>query len=199
MTKSLTSAQVSESRLHSSFLLAPAEGEQLVGYEPGQYLSLRLDIPGTEHSHARNYSLSDEPATDPVTRPGCGDNTDSWCIERPGRVPHHRQAGGGGRRVQTPARHRPARGHIRYTQYLHYLQSIYNISTLSTLSAEAGVPCGDFVLQPGPGPAVFLGAGVGITPLLSMMKVSARRGNKVTSEPPRSTVVLSCSVMFRTR
>ena len=58
---------MSESRLHSSFLLAPAEGEQLVGYEPGQYLSLRLEIPGTEHSHARNYSLSDEPATDPVT------------------------------------------------------------------------------------------------------------------------------------
>ena len=63
----MTSAQVSESRLHSSFLLAPAEGEQLVGYEPGQYLSLRLDIPGTEHSHARNYSLSDAPDTDPVT------------------------------------------------------------------------------------------------------------------------------------
>ena len=38
-----------------------------MGYEPGQYLSLRLEIPGTEHSHARNYSLSDEPATDPVT------------------------------------------------------------------------------------------------------------------------------------
>ena len=60
-------SKVSESRLHSSFLLAPVEGEQLVGYEPGQYLSLRLEIPGTEHSHARNYSLSDEPATDPVT------------------------------------------------------------------------------------------------------------------------------------
>ena len=58
---------MSESRLHSSFLLAPVEGEQLVGYEPGQYLSLRLDIPGTEHSHARNYSLSDAPDTDPVT------------------------------------------------------------------------------------------------------------------------------------
>ena len=64
-------------------------------------------------------------------------------------------------------------------------------------TAEAGVPCGDFTLQPGPGPAVFLGAGVGITPLLSMMKVSARRGNKVTTEHP--LLVLSCSVMFRTR
>ena len=59
--------KVSESRLYTSFLLAPVEGEQLVGYQPGQYLSLRLDIPGTEHSHARNYSLSDEPATHPVT------------------------------------------------------------------------------------------------------------------------------------
>ena len=57
----------------------------------------------------------------------------------------------------------------------------------------------EFVLQPGPGPAVFLGAGVGITPLLSMMKVSARRGNKVTTEPPHSTVQFSCSCMFRTR
>ena len=63
----LALSKVSESRLYTSFLLAPVEGEQLVGYEPGQYLSLRLDIPGTEHSHARNYSLSDEPATDPVT------------------------------------------------------------------------------------------------------------------------------------
>ena len=56
---------LSESRLHCSFLLAPVEGEQLVGYEPGQYLSLRLDMPDTEHSHARNYSLSDGP---PPTR-----------------------------------------------------------------------------------------------------------------------------------
>ena len=76
-------------------------------------------------------------------------------------------------------------GDIFGTHNIYYTTStLSNISTLSTLSAEAGVPCGDFVLQPGPGPAVFLGAGVGITPLLSMMKVSARRGNKVTSEHP---------------
>lgn len=43
---------------------------------------------------------------------------------------------------------------------------------------EAGVPCGDFVLVPGSS-CVFLGAGVGITPLLSMMKVSAANGAKV--------------------
>ena len=43
---------------------------------------------------------------------------------------------------------------------------------------EAGVPCGDFVLEPGAS-CVFLGAGVGITPLLSMMKVAASNGAKV--------------------
>ena len=45
---------------------------------------------------------------------------------------------------------------------------------------EAGVPCGDFVLVPGSS-CVFLGAGIGITPLLSMMKVSAANGAKVPS------------------
>ena len=45
---------------------------------------------------------------------------------------------------------------------------------------EAGVPCGDFVLEPGAS-CVFLGAGVGITPLLSMMKVAASNGAKVAN------------------
>ena len=44
---------------------------------------------------------------------------------------------------------------------------------------EVGVPCGDFVLDEGTHSLVYLGAGVGITPLLSMMKVSAKQKNKV--------------------
>ena len=47
---------------------------------------------------------------------------------------------------------------------------------------EIGVPCGDFVLAEGPESLVYLGAGVGITPLLSMMKVSAKQGKKVIIE-----------------
>jgi len=45
---------------------------------------------------------------------------------------------------------------------------------------EIGVPCGDFVLAEGAESLVYLGAGVGITPLLSMMKVSAKQGKKTT-------------------
>jgi len=45
---------------------------------------------------------------------------------------------------------------------------------------EVGVPCGDFVLDEGSHSLVYLGAGVGITPLLSMMKVSAKQKNKNT-------------------
>ena len=40
---------------------------------------------------------------------------------------------------------------------------------------EIGVPCGDFFLTEGPERCT----GVGITPLLSMMKVSAKQGKKV--------------------
>ena len=47
---------------------------------------------------------------------------------------------------------------------------------------EIGVPCGDFVLAEGAESLVYLGAGVGITPLLSMMKVSAKQGKKVIIE-----------------
>ena len=47
---------------------------------------------------------------------------------------------------------------------------------------DVGVPCGDFILKPGCN-CVFLGAGVGITPLLSMLKVSAKAGNKVINTP----------------
>jgi len=44
---------------------------------------------------------------------------------------------------------------------------------------EVGVPSGDFVLQPGSS-CVLLGAGVGITPLLSMMKVAAKSDIQTT-------------------
>ena len=53
--------KVPESPLHMSLMFAPEDGGALMSYQPGQYLSLRLDIPGTDHQHCRNYSLSDGP------------------------------------------------------------------------------------------------------------------------------------------
>ena len=57
------------------------------------------------------------------------------------------------------------------SSYLHDTIAIGDI-------IDVGVPCGDFILKPGCN-CVFLAAGVGITPLLSMLKVSAKAGNKV--------------------
>jgi len=45
---------------------------------------------------------------------------------------------------------------------------------------DISVPCGDFVLTDDVHSIVYLGAGVGITPLLSMMKVSAMKKQKST-------------------
>ena len=60
---------------------------------------------------------------------------------------------------------------------------------------EVGVPCGDFVLTEGSQSLVYLGAGVGITPLLSMMKVSAKQDKKVRFSIQR---LINIYFLFRT-
>ncbi|AFH60805.1 NO-inducible flavohemoprotein [Paenibacillus caseinilyticus] len=53
--------KVRESEVISSFYLVPEDGRKLAEFEPGQYVSVRLDIPGEAHTHIRQYSLSDAP------------------------------------------------------------------------------------------------------------------------------------------
>jgi nitric oxide dioxygenase len=48
--------KVPESNEISSFYLEPVDGERVIAHKPGQYISLRLNIDGTEYR--RNYSLS---------------------------------------------------------------------------------------------------------------------------------------------
>lgn len=48
--------KVPESSEISSFYLEPVDGEPVIAHKPGQYISLRLNIDGTEYR--RNYSLS---------------------------------------------------------------------------------------------------------------------------------------------
>ena len=45
----------------TSFYLKPADEKPIVSYNPGQYLTLRAEIPGEQYSHMRHYSLSDAP------------------------------------------------------------------------------------------------------------------------------------------
>jgi MOSC domain-containing protein YiiM/NAD(P)H-flavin reductase len=56
--------KVRESDDVSSFHLVPENGQSLPPYLPGQYLTVRVSVPGTEHPVVRSYSLSDAASND---------------------------------------------------------------------------------------------------------------------------------------
>jgi nitric oxide dioxygenase len=51
--------KVTESDVISSFYLVPADGGPIADFQPGQYVSVKLIIPGEQYTHIRQYSLSD--------------------------------------------------------------------------------------------------------------------------------------------
>ncbi|MCQ6557507.1 NO-inducible flavohemoprotein [Paenibacillus mendelii] len=53
--------KIKESDVITSFYLVPQDGQALAGFEPGQYVSVKMDIPGERNTHIRQYSLSDAP------------------------------------------------------------------------------------------------------------------------------------------
>jgi nitric oxide dioxygenase len=50
-----------ESDVITSFYLRPQDGKAIAQYEPGQYITLKADIPGENYTHRHQYSLSDAP------------------------------------------------------------------------------------------------------------------------------------------
>lgn len=53
--------KVTESDVITSFYLEPADGKAFPLYQPGQYITVKADIPGEPHTHLRQYSLSCAP------------------------------------------------------------------------------------------------------------------------------------------
>lgn len=53
--------KVQENEWITSFYLVPEDGGELADFEPGQYVSVKLKIPGEHYTHIRQYSLSDTP------------------------------------------------------------------------------------------------------------------------------------------
>ncbi len=53
--------KVKESDVIMSFYLEPKDGETIASFEPGQYVSVKMEIPGEANTHIRQYSLSDAP------------------------------------------------------------------------------------------------------------------------------------------
>ncbi|WP_175986923.1 NO-inducible flavohemoprotein [Bacillus sp. Marseille-Q1617] len=50
--------KIKESDVITSFYLVPQDGEKVPAYKPGQYISVRVTIPGQKNTHIRQYSLS---------------------------------------------------------------------------------------------------------------------------------------------
>ncbi len=56
--------KVQESTNITSFYLKPADGSNVPDYKPGQYISVRVLIPGEKYTMIRQYSLSQAPKAD---------------------------------------------------------------------------------------------------------------------------------------
>ena len=129
-----------ESATIKSFYLEPADGAGLACYKPGQFLPIRVAVPGQEKLLTRTYTLSDAP----------GKHHYRLSIKR-------EPAGPGG--------HPPGLVSNWFHDQVH---------TGSTIDAMA--PRGQFVLDTGSGrPVVLLSAGVGITPMISVVNYLARQ------------------------
>jgi nitric oxide dioxygenase len=50
-----------ESSVITSFIMEPADGKPVVNFEPGQYISVAVDVPALGLQQIRQYSLSDMP------------------------------------------------------------------------------------------------------------------------------------------
>ena len=60
----IVARKVKESEVITSFYLKPADGSNVPPYTPGQYISVRLSMPGEEFLVIRQYSLSQAPKPD---------------------------------------------------------------------------------------------------------------------------------------
>ncbi len=60
----IVARKVKESDTITSFYLKPADGSNVPEYKPGQYISIRVSIPGEKYMMIRQYSLSQAPRPD---------------------------------------------------------------------------------------------------------------------------------------
>ncbi|GED04434.1 NO-inducible flavohemoprotein [Bacillus atrophaeus] len=120
-----------ESKEITSFYLQPADGQSLPPFEAGQYISVRVRIPGSAYTHIRQYSLSD----------AFHGNVYRISVKKDGVV----------------------------STYLHDQLEEGD-------SIEVSAPAGDFVLNDSSEkPLVLISAGVGITPMMSMLHTAVKQ------------------------
>lgn len=130
--------KVEESSVITSFYLKPQDGGQIAEFNPGQYVSVRMEIPGATNTHIRQYSLSDASGKEHY------------------RISVKKEAG-----LNSPD------GIV--SVYLHEGVKAGDVLYLSA-------PAGDFYLDmESAKPAVLISGGVGLTPMVSMLKTVAEK------------------------
>ena len=150
----VTTKHIEAENITSSYL-QPRDGLTLSVYRPGQYISVRANVPRLGHAQARQHSLSNAPGQ------GCLHIT---VRREPGTA-----------RIQRSGY--PAARPGAVSGALHDDMSVGDLLLLSH-------PAGDFVLPPlaqpapvaGAAPVALISAGVGLTPLLAML-------NALTADP----------------
>ncbi|MBN8208383.1 NO-inducible flavohemoprotein [Bacillus sp. NTK071] len=131
-----------ESDVITSFYLKPVDGKPIASFKSGQYISIKVEIPGDEFTHIRQYSLSDVP-----------------------EKPYYR--------ISVKKEESASKPDGIVSNYIHD-----HVNENDKLSITA--PAGDFYLNEESTPIVLLSGGVGITPMLSMLKSSAIQDRKTT-------------------
>ncbi|MDQ0970399.1 nitric oxide dioxygenase [Neobacillus niacini] len=125
--------KVKESEVITSFYLKPEDANAIASFQPGQYISVKVEMEGEEYTHIRQYSLSDSPGRDYY------------------RISVKREAG-------------TSKPDGIVSNYLHDKVKEGDI-------LEVSAPAGDFVLDTIRNtPVVLLSGGVGLTPMVSMLK-----------------------------
>ena len=142
--------KVKESDEITSFYLEPVDGKGLPSYKPGQYISVKTTVPKLNYMQPRQYSLSDKP-------------TPAYY-----RISVKKESG-------LPATEPEAVVHPGYiSNVLHDLKNEGDILSVSH-------PAGEFFLDPEidtQSPIVLLSAGVGLTPMISILNTLLENGLK---------------------
>ena len=141
--------RVRESAEITSFYLKPTDGKALPSYKPGQYLSIKTQVPKLGYMQPRQYSLSDKPSPEYY------------------RISVKKEAG-------LPAHEPDAVAHPGYiSNVLHDEKNEGDILSVSH-------PAGEFFHDPEVDrdvPVVLLSAGVGLTPMVSILNTLLDRGS----------------------
>ncbi|GAB7365091.1 hypothetical protein MBLNU230_g6182t1 [Neophaeotheca triangularis] len=139
--------KVPESDVITSFYLEAVDGAPLPAFLPGQYVSVLVDVPKLKYAQPRQYSLSDAPD------------------ERYYRVSVKKEIGLDESNPQAPA-------------HPGYVSNVLHDEKGEGDVVKVSHPQGDFFLAPEDRgrPVVLISAGVGVTPMVSILNTLLREG-----------------------